>query len=325
MAFEFYFLTIATFFVIYNILTWGLNIQFGLAGIPDFAYIAFMAIGAYFAGVTSLPRSTEPLFVHYILGLSWPFPVTLLAGAIAAAGVGALFGVIALRRLRDNYLAIVTFSLGFITYDFVSSYVPLFNGFQGLAGVAPPASTVVHLSYNDYQWLFLAIATTTMVVLGLGAWHISRSPLGRTMRAVRDNIDVAESLGKNTFRVRLAAFVIGCFYAGVGGALTIEYIGAFNPSAWQAPETFIIWAALLIGGRANSLGVVIGSLLVPICLFEVTTLVPLFNHHPQTSEGLRLMGVGVLIIAVLWFRPEGILPERKRFYEIAIPTSEPRA
>lgn len=130
-----YFLTIATFFVIYNILTWGLNIQFGYAGIPDFTYITFMAVGAYIAGVTSLGPTTQPLYVKYILGLHWSFPLPLIAGAVVAAAFGALIGVVGLKRLRSDYLAIVTFSIGFIAYDFVSTYTPLFNGFQGIASV----------------------------------------------------------------------------------------------------------------------------------------------------------------------------------------------
>jgi ABC-type branched-subunit amino acid transport system permease subunit len=314
----YYLLTIATYFVIYNILTWGLNIQFGYAGIPNFTYITFMAAGAYFSGVVGLGPSTNPLYVHYVLGYHLPFPLTLLFGAIVAAILGSLLGLVALNRLRSDYLAIVTFSLGFIAYDFVSSFVPLFNGFEGIAGVQLPLTDVLPLDYNGYQIVFLGIGFVIMAVLWLVANRIYNAPIGRTMRAIREDIDVAESLGKNTFKFRMIALVIGCFYAGVGGALTIEFVSAFNPSGWTAPETFVIWAALLVGGRANNLGVVIGSLLVPITLFELSRFIPTSAEHPVLLEGLRFMMIGTLLIVVLWFRPQGVLPERRRFYEIPL-------
>jgi branched-chain amino acid transport system permease protein len=313
-----YGLTIATFFVIYNILTWGLNIQYGYAGIPDFTFITFMAAGAYITGVTTLPPSSQPLYVRYILGLHWPFPLPLLAGACAAAALGGLIGIVAFKRLRSDYLAIVTFSIGFIALDFVSNFVPLFNSFQGLSGVTQPLSDVLPVDYNTYQFVFLGIAAFIMLIMWFVANRLYNSPLGRTMRAIRENAEAAEALGKNAFRFRMTAFMVGCFFAGVGGALTIEYITAFNTSGWSAPETFIVWAALLVGGRGNNLGAIAGAFLVPIILFEVTAFFPITQQYPQLSSGLRLMLVGAILILVLWLRPQGIFPERKRFYEITL-------
>jgi branched-chain amino acid transport system permease protein len=314
-----YVLTIGTYIVIYNILTWGLNIQFGYAGIPNFTYITFMAAGAYFAGVIDLPHSSQPLFVQYILGLNLPFPVSLLGGALIASVLGLLLGLVVLNRLRSDYLAIVTFSLGFIAYDVVSSYRPLFNGFEGLSGVSQPLNSALNLDYNTYQLFFLGLAVVIMVGLWFIANRIYNSPAGRTMRAIREDLDVAETLGKNTFKFRMIALGIGCFYAGVGGALTIEYIGALNPSGFTAPETFVIWAALLIGGRANNLGAVVGVLIVPILLFEITRFIPIPPDQAVLVESGRFMLIGILLITVLWLRPAGILPERKRrYYEIPV-------
>jgi branched-chain amino acid transport system permease protein len=172
-----YVLTIGTYFVIYNILTWGLNIQFGYAGIPNFTYITFMAAGAYFAGVIDLPHSTSP-YLQYILGLGLPFPLSLLGGAAIAGVLGLLLGLVVLTRLRSDYLAIVTFSLGFIAYDVVSSYHPLFNGFDGLSGVSQPLNTFLNLDYNTYQWFFLGLAAVIMVILWAVANRIYNSPAG---------------------------------------------------------------------------------------------------------------------------------------------------
>jgi ABC-type branched-subunit amino acid transport system permease subunit len=314
----FYLVTLGAYFVIYNILTWGLNIQFGYAGIPNFTYITFMAVGAYFSGVVGIGPSTNPRYVQYILGFNWPWPLTMLFGATVAAILGALLGFVVLNRLRSDYLAIVTFSLGFIAYDFVASYLPLFNGYEGIAGVQLPLTDALHVDYNGSQLVFLGVGAVIAAILFFVAQRIYNSPIGRTMRAIREDIDVAEALGKNTFKFRMIALVVGCFYAGIGGALTIEFVSSMNPSGWTAPETFIIWAALLVGGRGNNIGVMVGSILVPITLFELTRFIPISAEHPILLEGLRFMLVGSLLILVLWFRPQGALPERKRFYEIPL-------
>jgi ABC-type branched-subunit amino acid transport system permease subunit len=315
-----YVITLATYFAIYNILTWGLNIQFGYAGIPNFTYITFMATGAYIAGVVDLPKSSDPQYVKYILGLGWPWPTSLLLGGLAAGALGLLVGVVTLNgRLRSTYLAIVTFSLGFIAYDVVSGDQSLFNGFNGIAGISEPLNNYFHFTFNAYQEFFLGLAVVIMALLWLVANRIYNSPIGRTMRAIREDLDVAEALGKNTFKFRMIAIGIGCFYAGVGGALTIEFIGAFNPSGFSAPETFIIWTALLIGGQSNNLGVVVGSFIVPVLLFELTRFLPTSAADAQLIENGRFMLIGVMLIAILWFRPEGILRERKRrYYEIPV-------
>jgi branched-chain amino acid transport system permease protein len=317
-----YIVTLATYFAIYNILTWGLNIQFGYAGIPNFTYITFMATGAYIAGVVDLPKSPEPQYVKYILGVHWPWPTSLLLGGAAAALLGLAVGLVTLYgRLRSEYLAIVTFSLGFIAYDFVSGNQSLFNGFNGISGVSQPLNNYFNFSFNTYQEFFLGLAVVIMAVLWFIANRLYNAPIGRTMRAIREDLDVAEAVGKNTFKFRLIAIAIGCFYAGIGGALTIEFIGAFNPRGFSAPETFIIWTALLIGGRSNNLGVVVGSFIVPVLLFELTRFLPTSAASATLIENGRFMLIGVLLIAILWFRPDGILPEKKRrYYEIPLGT-----
>jgi branched-chain amino acid transport system permease protein len=315
-----YIATLIAYFFIYNILTWGLNIQFGYAGIPNFTYISFLAIGAYVAGVTSLPKATPGLgFPEYILGLNWPFPITLIAGAIAAALLAVIFGLVALRRLRTDYLAIVTFSLGFILYDIVGSYVPLFNGFDGLFAVPQPFASALQLDANTYLYFFIGLSFVIMIMCWFVANRLYNSALGRSMRAVREDIDLAESLGKNAFRLRLLALVVGCAMAGVAGALTIYFITAINPSGWSAPETFVVFAAMLIGGQANNWGAVVGTFVVPVVFFEGSRFIPVPPEHQLLLAAARYMVVGALLILVMWFMPRGLLPERRKaFYEIEV-------
>jgi ABC-type branched-subunit amino acid transport system permease subunit len=226
--------------------------------------------------------------------------------------------VVALGRLRSDYLAIVTFSLGFVAYDFVGSFRPLFNGYDGISGVASPFADVLPLDLNGYLAFFLGLSAVIMLALWWVANRIYGSALGRTMRAIRDDVDVAEALGKDTFRFRLTAMVIGCLYAGVAGGLTVEFITAMNTSAWVATETFIVWGAMLLGGRANNLGSVLGTLLLPVLFVEGTRFIPQISSYPTLVPGLRVMVIGALLIWILWVRPQGLLPEKRPFYELTV-------
>src|SRR5487761_1242792 len=138
MQIVYYALTLVFFFFLYSILNWGLNLQFGRTGILNFAYIAFVAVGAYFTGVLSLGQPIPGSGQSYILGSTLPFPVPLLIGGFAAPALGLFIGLIGFRRLRSDYLAIVMISLSIVLYDVVTNYVPLFDGADGLNGVPEP-------------------------------------------------------------------------------------------------------------------------------------------------------------------------------------------
>jgi branched-chain amino acid transport system permease protein len=309
----FYLVTLSVVFFIYIILGIGLNIQFGYAGILDFAYIMFMAGGAYIAGVLALGATTANLNQEYILGLTLPFPVPLLAGAVVAGVMGCFVGLVALRRLRSDFLAIVTVAIASIAWDFVGNDNHLFNGWDGLAGVPLPLNDVLNLDPNTYTIVFAAMSGVLATVLWLVANRLYASPLGRTLRGIREDLEVAEAFGKNTFRFRMVAMIIGCVYAGVAGALTIEFVGGLNPQGWTVIETFVVYVAVLMGGRGNNLGAVLGALLVPVIIIEGTRFLPV---SLLGSSGLlassRNVFIGLLLIAVLWFRPQGLLPERKQ-------------
>lgn len=315
----FYATTLLVFFFINNILTWGLNIQFGYTGILNFAFIVFMALGAYVTGVFSLPKPDNISGQTYILGLSWPFPLTLLMGGLVAAAFGFVVGLIALKRLRSDYMAVVTVAVGVITYDFIGNTTNLFNGWDGLGGVPSPLQDSLNISYSTYQFVFVLLAGVVMLIMWWLAQRIYNSPYGRTLRSIREDMDVSESFGKNTFKYRMSAMVIGCFYAGIAGGLLIEYITAINPSGWTTGETFVIWTALLIGGTGNNWGAALGALLVPVLFQEVTRFLPQVSSNPDLIPAMRNIIVGLLLIVVLWFRPQGIIPEKKaRFFDLPL-------
>lgn len=318
-ALLFYASTLLVFFFIFSIQTWGLNIQFGYTGILNFAFIVFLAIGAYITGVFSLPKANGISGQTYVLGLSWPFPLTLLAGGVAAAILGFFVGLIALKRLRSDYMAIVTVAVGAIAYDFIGNVTPLFNGWDGLGGVPAPLQDTLGLDYQTYQIFFILLALVVTLILWWLANRIYNSPFGRTLRSIREDMDVSEAFGKNTFKYRMMAMVIGCFYAGIAGGLLIEFISAINPSGWTAGETFVIWTALLLGGTGNNWGAILGALLVPVLFQEATRFLPQISSNADLIPASRNIIVGTLLILVLWFRPQGVIPERKaRFPELTL-------
>jgi ABC-type branched-subunit amino acid transport system permease subunit len=308
----YYAFTLLFFFAAYSVLGWGLNLQFGEAGILNFAYIAFVAIGAYITAVTSSGPPLAGSGESYIIGWSLPFPLGLLAGGVASCLLAVVVAFIAFRRLRSDYLAMVLISISLVLYDIINNYVPLFDGADGLNSVPMPMAGVFNLDANSFLIFFAVLTVAIGAFLWLVMSRITRSPLGRTFRAIRDDPDVVSALGKNVFRYQLIAMLIGAFYAGIGGGLIIEFASSFNTSAWTAPETFIIFAALIIGGLGNNVGVMMGALVVPVLFTQLPKFIPDIPGHPGLILNLEGAVIGALLILTMWFRPQGIIPERIR-------------
>ena len=307
----YYVFTLVFFLFDYWILAMGLNIQYGEAGILNFAYIGFVAIGAYFTGVFSLPaagRSGQ----HYILGLGLPFPLNLLLGGLAAMAFALIVALITLRRLRTDYLAIVLISLSLVLYDFCNNFVSLFNGADGLYNVPEPFAKTFGLTVNSFIPFFACVTGLVSLLMWFLMSRVTRAPLGRTLRAVRDDHVVAAALGKSVFGMQLKAMLIGSFYAGIGGGLLIQFGGSFNPTAWLPGETFVIFAVLIVGGAGNNLGMFVGALLVETLLIHLPAFLPEIPGHPGLIEYFDNAVVGIVLMVMLWFRPQGVVPARLR-------------
>src|SRR5450631_1998711 len=154
--FWYYVFTLVFFLFDYFILAMGLNIQYGETGILNFAYFAFVAVGAYVTGAVSLPSSVGT-GQHYIFGWGIPFPFNLLMGGVATSLLAVLLAFITLRRLRTDYLAMVLISSSLILYDICNNFVPLFNGADGLYNVPPPFASVLKLTTNSFIPFFAAV------------------------------------------------------------------------------------------------------------------------------------------------------------------------
>ena len=154
------------------------------------------------------------------------------------------------------------------------------------------------------------------MLLALGTyWFVTRltnSPYGRTLRAMRDNDIVADSLGKDLRSLRTSSLVVGGAIAGLSGAILVGFINLWDPQAWGYAETVVLFAAVIIGGLGNHRGAILGAILVPVAFEEATRYIPPVPNNPGLIPALQWVVIGLLILVFLWFRPQGILPERRR-------------
>ena len=308
-----YFVTVATVGAITAILCLGVNISWGWVGQIDLAYYAYVAIGAYGALALELPKAhpTATTTNSYVLGLHWPF-IPSLIGATAMGGVAALIvGTIALRRLRGDYIAIITACAALMLTAVLSQDNKLVGGYIGMYGLSEPLNSVLKLGPTGYSYFYLGMCIFALLLVYLVLERIYRSPFGRSLRAVRENDLAAAAFGRNLFSLRLRAYALGGAVGAFGGALFANYLEAWNPASWSLLEVTLLIAGVVVGGRANSKGVIIGSVIIESILPEVSRLFPLLTSNTSVGPSVAsILGAGGIIV-MLRFRPGGILRERK--------------
>jgi ABC-type branched-subunit amino acid transport system permease subunit len=144
---------------------------------------------------------------------------------------------------------------------------------------------------------------------------LTKSPLGRSLRAVRENEHACESLGKNVKSLKLFAFAYGGALAGVSGALLALFIGTWSPGSWEYAETLVAFSAIIIGGTGNNYGVVAGVFVIQILLAELPRFLPQFSAANLVGS-MQWIVIGTLTLTFMWFRPHGLFPERRRVYNL---------
>jgi ABC-type branched-subunit amino acid transport system permease subunit len=280
----------------------GLNLQWGMAGLVNFGHVAFMALGAYTTVLLTLG------------GVAWY--LAALLGAGAAALLGLLIGLSTLR-LREDYLGIVTIGvaellrlllknerpLGWLTrgdFGIQSFPKPLWPNPQGnpLFGWLPP---------NQYPWVLMVVVLVVLAGTLVLLQRLSRSPWGRVLRAIREDEAVATALGKNVFAFKLQAFVLGGAIGGLSGAFYAWYLQAVYPSNFLPEVTFQAWMIVAIGGAGNHWGVLAGA-----ALFQLYNSLPRFlpDIAPGQTEAIQVMLIGLTLIFVMVWRPQGLLGKK---------------
>src|SRR6185437_1542068 len=218
-------------------------------GVTNFGFIIFQAAGAYVAAMLALPNdAANGGFQTYVGGLHLPFPLPWIGAAVAGGLLALPFTLLVGRRLRGDFAAIG----------------PLFNGDAGVSLVPTPLQSGMFVGAQvSYQYGFAIGGLVLAALVYLFVRRLTQSPYGRTLRAMRDNDKVADSLGKNLLALRTGALVTGGAIAGLSGAILVSFIGVWSPAAWSYAETIVLFTAVIIGGAGNHVGAVLGAVLVP--------------------------------------------------------------
>lgn len=289
------------------LLVMGLNVQYGFTGILNLSFIVPYAAGAYITGIISGPPAGSG--VYHIGGYNLPWPVGILAGLAAAFVVAAVVGSFTLgRRLRGSFLTVGTLVVAVVLLQVVSQAQHLFDGQLGLLQVPSPVSNNIPPTLSALLFLLLAggLAAVSFVLTEM----LRRSPFGRMLRAIRDDDVATQVFGYSVFRMRMKAFIFGSIFAAAAGSLTILYAGGFAPAGWTVYEIIFALTCLFIGGVGNNVGAVIGAALVELILVQASSLVPTLQSNPTLVQSIRAGFIGVLLILILRFRPQGLIPER---------------
>jgi branched-chain amino acid transport system permease protein len=296
----------------------ALNLQFGVSGIVNFSFIVFQAAGAYAAAVLSMPPDTSPdySFQVYVGGYQLPFPIPWVGGAVAGAVLAVPVGLVVLRKLRSDYQAIALLVTSIIANTVINNARPWLNGAAGLALVPHPLQDQLDTRADSYQYLYIGLTVVCVGLVWFLAARIVNSPYGRSLRAMREHELAASAIGKNPVAMKMTMFVVGGAIAGLSGAVLVGFLQVWAPSTWLYPETIILFAAVIVGGRGNNLGAILGALLVPVGFEEVTRLLGGLNiGPPNLIPALEWVCIGLFILGFLWFRPEGVRPEPRRVFE----------
>ena len=311
-----YVVSLLTLTLITAIIVTGLNVRWGWAGEFDLSYYAFVAIGAYTTAVLVGPPSGGPNPLVYppsgwILGLHWPFIPSVVVAMLVTGGLSAVLGSVALRKLRGDYFAITTVAFTLIVTIVFSQNFQLFNGFLGVFNIPQPFYDFFHQpDISTYNFIFVGLCFVCLAIVYVVLEWLLNSPFGLTLRSIREDEQASAAYGRDVFKAKLKAYVIGGMVAGLGGSLYAVYLSAWNPSTWSPIEGFLIFAGIFLGGQGNTRGVILGVFIVTIAIPEGTRWLPEFQSRPELYPALRNIVSGILILAVLRWRPQGILPER---------------
>lgn len=288
-------LTMLTIMGVWLVAAYGLNILTGYAGQISIGHAAFVGVGCY---------TTAVLVAR--LGLN--FFLTLPLAGLSAGVVGLVFGLPSLR-LKGFYLAMATLAAQIIiTQTFLYVWPEVLGGALGISIPPPALFGVVVSSPEAIYYMVFAVA----VPMAFGARNLVRTRLGRAFVAVRDNDLAAEITGISVFRTKLKAFFIGCFYAGVGGALWAGF--TWSARADQFPLIQSIWylGVIIIGGLGSPLGPIFGVVIVRLMNELVLHITPIIGGmvSPEMAgpvgAGSGLILFGLLVILFLIFEPRGV-------------------
>jgi neutral amino acid transport system permease protein len=302
----------------------GLNLHFGYTGLLNFGQVGFMAVGAYGVGIS-------------VIEFGWPLWAAVLVGIVGAVLLALVLGLPTLR-LRADYLAIVTIAAGeILRFIFrAAEFRDFTGGSNGINGFADDFVNANPFGDGEYGFWLVKFSETQMWVLTVGwtlvllsvllIWALVRSPWGRVLKAIREDEDAVRALGKNVYSYKMQSLVVGGVIGSLAGMMLALSAGSVQPDNYGTATTFFAYVCLLLGGAATIWGPVVGAMLFWLIMSFTENMLRQAvenNHIPDsimsgTQVGqVRFMFVGLLLVLLMVFRPQGIFGDRR---EIALTT-----
>lgn len=284
--------------LIYIGLAQMLHVQFGLLGVPNFGVVGFWGLGMYSVGVMKVQ-----------LDMSFVDSMVLTAALVAV--VSYVLGVLILRLERQAILcATIAFSAIIALLAVTEKWMTM--GVVGLGTIRQPFRI---FGLEEILFFFFLLVLIIGVQVYLLKLHKSR--LGRLMVAIRDNEELAASLGKNTFRVKIIAFTLTCTIMGVLGGLSAPLNQFLTPNMIVPSITFAVWISLVLGGKEHALGAMLG-VFVTFGLFDILieTYAPVSPQFAVLVPNIKLFLYGALLVGVLVYRPKGFLGQSSKADEV---------
>lgn len=309
--------------------------------------VGYVVTRTFYDPAVEAIESVDPSKAGFLGGMGLPILLSWLFGGLLAAAAAWIIGKIALG-LRSDYLAIATLGISEIIVAVIKNEDWLSRGVKNVSGLPRPVPYEVDLQQAAWfqslaQWLgttpvdlssiavklcYTALFLTVLLIVLWLSEAALRSPWGRMMRAIRDNEVAADAMGKDVRRRHLQVFVLGSAVIGIAGAMLTTLDGQLTPSSYQPLRfTFLIWLMVIVGGSGNNWGAILGGFFVwffwiqsePLGLWLMDIITsgmatdsPVRVHLLESAAHMRLMTMGVILLLVLRFAPQGLIPEERR-------------
>lgn len=271
---------------IYAILAVSLDLLAGYTGLVSIGQAAFYGLGAYTSALLAVRGG-----VPFVLGAS--------TGALVAA-VASLPVSLAAGRLRGDYLVMITLAFQMVAYSVMSNWTGVTGGGRGIPGIPPPRLFGWSI---DSRVGYLVLCGGVALMAYLVVSRLCSGPLGRVLRAIREDEGAAAALGKNTARHKMSVFAVSAGLAGMAGALYAHYVSYIDPSSFTVMESILILSMVIIGGAGSRWGPVVGAVVLVI-LPEILRFVGLPS---SVAADLRQLLYGSILVLMMLFRPQGLV------------------
>jgi len=331
--------TRAGYFVLLAI---GLNVVVGFAGLLDLGYAAFFAIGAYTYALLASPQlASSP--AHHAVHIS--FWILIFVSMFVAAAFGAILGFPTLR-LRGDYLAIVTLGFGEIVPQLFYNFDQWTGGInavglidqpklpfwiQGPWSNDGPVAVVTNFSFNGDPVAFYVLIVILIAIAVILVNNLYKSRLGRAWMAIREDEVAAAAMGINTVTTKLLAFGIGASFSGFAGAYYGADVSLVSPDNFLFIVSITVLVMVVLGGMGNISGVIIGALVLYYIVFYLIPGLPenvtsiansiglsneITHNLAEATTRVNFIIYGLILVAMMLLRPQGILPSRVREQEL---------